>query len=229
MYPSLSSVVSLSFLLTSQKAEFPRKWAELQRRLGDREDPAAYRTAAMEIENEMGRQVHLVHRKVVTAGPIEDKQLLGRKERRSRGLLDAPLTTQKDYLLDNPNFGPDRGPESAHDRVVRVVPGSMKRGRELDTWNPPPAAKRLVLDLHEHHPMDDLRYAVGLDAREPPLRSPLQRLGAVQDGGLPPRQPLLPPREEPPNPRGLAPPPPKPLLSMDLPVCNCGSDHRLTI
>ena len=186
-------------------------------------DVEAYRNIAQEIEKEVGKQVHLIRRKVVTTEPISKSGELSTKRKGSdrtvKALLDLP---PKDYLLEDPGHGYDpsygyKGPLlEPHDRVVRVVPPSMKREREMGTWSPPPPAKRQLLDPHERFAADDLNYR---SFEGPPslLSGPSLHL----DVG-PPRPPLLPSREEPMDSRmfrqGLA--PPKPLLSLDLPVCN---------
>ena len=186
----------------------------------DADDVDAYRKIAQEIEKEVGRQVHLIRRKVVTTESLSKPGELSTKRKGSdrtvKALLDLP---PKEYLLEDPGHG-YKGPLlEPHDRVVRVVPPSLKREREMGTWSPPPPAKRRsLLDPHEHFAADDLY----MNFERPPdlLSGPLLHL----DVG-PPRPPLLPPREEPMDFRmfrqGLA--PPKPLLSLDLPVCNSRS------
>lgn len=159
--------------------------------------------------------MHLIRRKVVTTEPISKSGELSTKRKNSdrtvKALLDLP---PKDYLLEDPSHG-YKGPLlEPHDRVVRVVPPSMKRERE---WSPPPPAKRRsLLDPHERFAADDLNYR---NFEGPP--SLLSGLSSHLDVG-PPRPPLLPSREEPMDSRmfrqGFA--PPKPLLSLDLPVCD---------
>ena len=136
-------------------------------------------------------------------------------DRTVKALLDLPT---RDYLLENPDLDYRGQLLEPHDRVVRVVPPSLKRDRDAGTWSPPPPAKRRsLLDPREHFAADEINYR---NFEGPPelLSGPFPRL----DVG-PPRPPLLPPREEPRDSRmfrqDLGPPNPKPLLSLDLPVC----------
>jgi len=186
----------------------------------------AYETIAKEVEKEVGLQVHLIRRKVVTTEPItKEGELLSAKRRNSdrkvKALLDMP---PKDYLLENPSHGYKNPLLEAHDRVVRVVPpSSLKRERETGTWSPPPPAKRRsLLDPFENFASDDLSYR-SFEAPGDLLSGPSPRLEVG-----PPR-PLLPSREEPMDNRmfrqSMA--NPKPLLSLDLPVWNynCSTSH----
>lgn len=186
----------------------------------DTDDTDIYKAIAREVEKEVGRQVHLIRRKVVTTEPItSDGELMSARgrggERKVKALLDLP---SKDYLLENPSPGYQSSLLDSHDRVVRVVPpSSLKRERDMSTWSPPPPAKRPpnLLNTHEYRASDDLRYR-NLAAPMDLFSGPQPRL----DPG-PSRPPLLLSREEPIDSRmfrqNLT--GPKPLLSLDLPVC----------
>lgn len=180
------------------------------------DDAAFYRNIARQVENEAGRQVHLIRRKVVTTDPISaDGELLPKRksDRTVKALLDLP---PKEYLLEGPSHkAPLLEPL---DRVVRVVPPSLKREREMGTWSPPPPAKRRSLLDPQERFADDVGFR---NFDEPPdlLSGPLPH---QMDIGLPARPPLLPAREELMDSRmfrqqGMN--APKPLLSLDLPVC----------
>lgn len=190
-----------------QRAEFPHKCSHLQNDV-DRVD--AYKAIASEVEKEVGRQVHLIRRKVVTTDVIHnDGGFTKRSDRKVKALLDLP--PQVDVL----GHGYKGSVLEPHDRVVRVVPPSLKRERDIGTWSPPPPPKRQnLLEPHGRYPADDLGYR---NFEGPPdlLSGPQPLL----DAG-PPRPPLLPSREEPLDSRtfrqGLS--GPKPLLSLDLPV-----------
>ena len=184
----------------------------------DMNDADMYRDIAREVEKEAGRQVHLIRRKVVTTDAISaDGELVSKKrsDRTVKALLDLP---PKDYLLEGPSHKPPL--LEPHDRVVRVVPPSLKREREMGTWSPPPPAKRRnLLDPHDHFAAaDDIGYR-SFEAPPDLLSGPLPH---HMDTGLPVRPPLLPSREEPMEARMFRQNvnAPKPLLSLDLPVCN---------
>ena len=177
------------------------------------------RDIAREVEKEVGRQVHLIRRKVVTTDPISaDGELLSKRKRSDRtvkALLDLP---PKDYLLEDPSHG-YKGPLlEPHDRVVRVVPPSLKREREMGTWSPPPPAKRRnLMDSIEGFTTNEVGGYRSFEGPPEFLAGPSPH----PDINLPLRPPLLPSREEPMDSRmrrqGMA--GPKPLLSLDLPVC----------